>query len=54
MIIECNCNDGFEDQLTPETHYIIKKFGCNSVLIENDKGQERWYGQQRFKISLAK
>jgi hypothetical protein len=53
MIIECTCNDGFEDQLTATTQYPIKEFGSNSVLIENDKGQERWYGNQRFEIKLG-
>ena len=52
MIIECTCNDGFEDQLTATTQYNLKEFGNNSVLIENDKGQERWYGKQRFEIQM--
>ena len=53
MFIECTCNDGFEDQLTAESTYRLKELGNNSVLIENDKGQERWYGQQRFEIQLG-
>ncbi|MEH6822549.1 MAG: hypothetical protein V7629_01405 [Motiliproteus sp.] len=53
MIIECTCNDGFEDQLTAANQYSIKELGSNSVLIENDKGQERWYGNLRFEIKSA-
>lgn len=53
MIIECTCNDGFEDQLTATSEYRLKQLGDNSVLIENDKGEERWYGRHRFEMQLA-
>ncbi|WP_165839957.1 MULTISPECIES: hypothetical protein [Motiliproteus] len=53
MIIECICNDGFEDQLTSSYEYTIVKMGSNSVLIENDQGQTRWYGTRRFEFKLA-
>ncbi len=52
MILECTANEGFEDQITPSEIYEIKMIGQNSVLIENDKGVQRWYGQHHFEFRL--
>ncbi len=46
--LECLDNGGFEDQLSPNRIYKVLEFGTNSVLIENDLSQERWYGEAHF------
>lgn len=50
MIVKCKTNSGFEDQLTSNSSYRVKELGENSYLVQNDKGQVRWYGQQNFNI----
>lgn len=52
MIIECHSSDGFEDQLTTDTAYLVKEVGANSYLIQNDNEEQAWYGTSHFKISL--
>jgi galactose-1-phosphate uridylyltransferase len=52
MIIICKDNDGFSDQLTAPAQYNVKQIGVNSYLIENDLGQERWYGEMHFLILI--
>lgn len=53
MIISCHDKSGFEDQLTETKPYTVLKRGENSYLIENDLGQERWYGIAKFSIELV-
>jgi hypothetical protein len=50
MQIECKDAEGFDDQLSNDRLYKAKEFKNNSVLIENDKGDTRWYGNYRFSI----
>lgn len=48
MIVECTNNAAFEDYLTVNKQYTVKdKKGC-SVQIENDKGEDMWFGCQKF------
>ena len=51
MRAQCKDNAGFEDQLTSSKSYRLLRAGSNSYLIENDKGQERWYGSQNFTLT---
>ena len=51
MYVTCNTNGGFEDQLTTGGEYAVKEIGENSYLIENDQKEQRWYGQQNFKVN---
>lgn len=44
----CKDNDGFEDQLSPDRIYKVIDAKNNSLLIENDKSEERWYGKIHF------
>lgn len=53
MIIECIDNGGFEDQLSDAGSYRVIQRGVNSYLIENDLGQERWYGTAKFEIEFV-
>lgn len=46
----CTTNEAFEDQLTKNKTYKAKERGACSILIEDDKGVERWYGLQKFVI----
>jgi hypothetical protein len=48
MFVECTDKDGFEDQLTLRKQYLVKEFGENSYLIENDAGGKQWYGTNHF------
>ncbi len=48
MIIECRCNEGFEDQLTVGHHYPVKGKGVNGFEVVNDKGDRRYYGALKF------
>jgi hypothetical protein len=50
MTVECKDAEGFEDQLSKDGLYKVKEMKNNSVLIENKKGDERWYGRYRFSI----
>ena len=48
MHIQCIDNNGFEDQLTAGKTYAVTDFQGNSVQLEGDKGQIRWYGRLKF------
>ena len=52
MIVECVDTEGFEDQLGEAvlSEYEVKEVGKNSYLVENDNGENRWYGAHRFEI----
>jgi hypothetical protein len=50
MIARCKTNDAFEDTLTTHKPYPIVALRNASVLILNDRGQERWYGVSRFQL----
>ena len=52
MIIECVDNGGFEDQMEIGQIFHVKERGQNSYLIENHKGQLRWYGTAKFSIEF--
>jgi hypothetical protein len=48
--VECTSNSGFEDQLTEDSTYKVLAYQNNSIQIENDKGQVRWYGKIHFDV----
>ncbi len=48
MQIQCVDNSGFEDQLTEGQTYVVVCAQGNSVQLEGDKGQLRWYGRLKF------
>jgi hypothetical protein len=48
--VECKSNGGFEDQLTESTTYKVLAYQNNSIQIENDKDQVRWYGKMHFDV----
>lgn len=49
MNILCVCDNGFEDQLTKGKKYEVVSTGANGFEIENDNGEERYYGATKFK-----
>ncbi len=53
MIISCTDNGGFEDSLTESKPYTVLERGQNSYLIENDLGQQLWYGTAKFAIEFV-
>ena len=54
MIIQCNDNGGFEDQLTEGQHYPVEVIGNGGAdfLVTDDKGVQRWYGEAKFEVVL--
>lgn len=44
----CISEEGFEDQITHGIHYDVVKYGMNSYFIENDRGEQKWYGKVHF------
>lgn len=52
-MVKCIREDGFEDQLTTNAEYEVEAIGENSYLITNDNDEQRWYGMQHFKQTLA-
>lgn len=49
MVIECICNDGFEDVLTVGEFYQVEPKGA-SFLLMNDRGRKAWYGRDKFAL----
>ncbi|WP_207061060.1 hypothetical protein [Motiliproteus sp. SC1-56] len=53
MIARCKTNEAFEDNLTGDKLYPILDLRNGSVLIVNDREEERWYGVSRFQLVSA-
>lgn len=54
MLAICKTNDAFEDSLTSGKEYSIKELRNASLLIEDDRGEPRWYGLARFRLAIAR
>lgn len=52
MVIQCVCNDGFEDVLSIGEFYQAEQ-GVNGYMILNDRAKWAWYGQSKFKIIIG-
>jgi hypothetical protein len=50
--VECVSNSAFEDQLSEGIEYFLVDIQNNSILVNNDKGEERWYGRDKFLLKL--
>ena len=50
MYLLCVDNDGFEDQLTLESAYMVEQSGENGYQVYDDKEILRWYGELHFAI----
>jgi len=49
MLVQCKCNDGFEDVLTVGEMYHVESQGA-SYRVMNDRGRSCWYGVGKFGI----
>lgn len=52
MLVECVCNDGFEDMLTVGYRYNAER-GSNSFMIQNNYGRMMWFGEIKFKVIIG-
>lgn len=46
--IVCITNEAFEDALSNGKTYVVLQESGSSVLVVNDKGEEKWYGKAKF------
>ncbi|MEH6652107.1 MAG: hypothetical protein V7707_18955 [Motiliproteus sp.] len=53
MLAICKTNDAFEDTLTSGKEYPIRELRNASVMIEDDQGDNRWFGLSRFKLEAV-
>ncbi len=48
VFVECTDDSGFESDITKGKTYRVWSFKGGSILINNDNGVSRWFGESKF------